>query len=130
TFYFRDYGIFGYPLAKYHRDCFWNGEWPIWNSLNSCGIPYFAQWNTMVLYPLSLIYLLLPLPWSLALFCLGHLLLAGVAMYFLAYSWTKNGTAAALAGVAVVLNGLTRHCLLWSHNTAGLAWIAFLVVAD
>src|SRR4051812_478957 len=25
TFFFRDYGIFGYPLASYHRECFWRG---------------------------------------------------------------------------------------------------------
>src|SRR5689334_2224731 len=47
TFFYRDYGAFGYPLAKYHRDCFWGGELPVWNGLNSCGLPYLAQWNTM-----------------------------------------------------------------------------------
>jgi len=26
SFYFRDYGIFGYPLASYHRECFWRGQ--------------------------------------------------------------------------------------------------------
>src|SRR6266481_4487608 len=89
TFFYRDYGIFGYPLAKYHRDCFWRGELPLWNSLSACGLPFLAQWNTMTLYPLSLIYLLLPLPWSLNFFCLGHLFLAGLGMYFLAHSWTS-----------------------------------------
>ena len=128
SFYFRDYGIFGYPLAKYHRECFWNGEWPVWNSLNSCGIPYLAQWNTLVLYPLSLIYLLLPLPWSLGLFSLGHLLLAGVGMYFLAFSWTRSEMAAAVAGVAFSFNGLTLHCLMWPNNIAGLAWMPFVVL--
>src|SRR6266513_2038948 len=76
TFFFRDYGIFGYPLASYHRECFWRGELPLWNPLT--------------LYPLSLIYLLLPLPWSLSFFCLAHLFLAGLGMYFLALTWTKS----------------------------------------
>src|SRR5215212_2284115 len=51
TFFYRDYGIFSYPLAKYHRDCFWRGELPLWNSLSSCGIPFLAQWSTITLYP-------------------------------------------------------------------------------
>src|SRR5438105_3165020 len=64
TFFYRDYALFGYPLAHYHRECFWRGEVPLWNPLSNCGLPYLAQWNTMILYPLSGIYLLLPLPWS------------------------------------------------------------------
>src|SRR6476646_8391014 len=89
TFFFRDYGIFGYPLAAYHRECFWRGELPLWNPLSNCGLPYLAQWNTLTLYPLSLIYLILPLPWSLSFFCLLHLFIAGLGMYFLALNWTR-----------------------------------------
>src|SRR5439155_17167649 len=51
TFMFRDYSLFGYPLAHYNRDCFWRGEIPLWNPFNNSGIPHLAQWNTMVFYP-------------------------------------------------------------------------------
>src|SRR5436305_1185345 len=105
TFFFRDYGIFGYPLAAYHRECFWRGEIPLWNPLSNCGLPYLAQWNTLTLYPLSLIYLVFPLPWSLSFFCLLHLFLAGLGMYFLAFSWTNNRLAAGIAGFAFAFNG-------------------------
>src|SRR5690348_13358911 len=57
TFVFRDYGLFGYPLAFFHRESFWRGELPLWNPLSHCGVPFLAQWNTMVLYPPALIYL-------------------------------------------------------------------------
>ena len=86
TFFHRDFSIFGYPLACYHRESFWRGEFPLWNPLNDCGLPFLAQWNTMTLYPLSLFYLLLPLSWSLGVFCLGHLFLGGMGMYFLGAS--------------------------------------------
>src|SRR4026207_2373101 len=88
TFYYHDYGGFGYPLAKFHRECFWRGELPLWNPLSRCGIPFLAQWNTLPLYPPSLISLLLPLPWSLSFFCLVHVFIAGLGMYFLARRWT------------------------------------------
>src|ERR1017187_5795126 len=42
----------------------------------------------MPLYPPSLIYLLLPLQWSLGFFCLLHLWFAGFGMFFLARRWT------------------------------------------
>ena len=144
TFFFRDYGIFGYPLASYHRECFWRGELPLWNPLSNCGLPYLAQWNTLTLYPLSLIYLLLPLPWSLSFFCLAHLFIAGLGMYFLALNWTRVLTpplpfggggrgegasrlAAAVAGFAFAFNGLTLNCLMWPNNIAGLAWMPWVI---
>src|SRR5438477_12383042 len=122
SFFFRDFGIFGYPLAQYHRESFWRGEIPLWNPLNSCGLPFLAQWNTLTLYPLSLIYLLLPLPYSFGVFCLGHLWIAGMGMYFFARKWTGHSLAAALAGTAFAFNGLTWYGLMWPHIIAGLAW--------
>src|SRR5262249_31675712 len=90
TFAYGDAGQFASPVAFYHRESFWRGELPFWNPLSSCGIPFLAQWNTLALYPLSLIYLLLPFPWSFAMFDLAHLFLAGMGMYFLAHRWTGN----------------------------------------
>src|SRR5688500_3512806 len=103
SFVFRDFGLFGYPIAHYHRECFWRGELPFWNPLNNCGIPFLAQWNTLTLYPLSLIYLLLPMPWSLNLFCLIHLYLAGIGMFCLTSRWTNCRAGAAVAGMAFAL---------------------------
>ncbi|MEW6304879.1 MAG: YfhO family protein [Verrucomicrobiota bacterium] len=128
TFFYRDYGHFAYPLAHYHREAFWNGEIPLWNPLSNCGLPFVAQWNTMVFYPLSLIYLLLPMPWAPGYFSLAHLLLAGVAMYFLALRWTGNRFAAAVAGTAYALNGLTLHSVMWTNNIAALAWMPLVVL--
>ncbi len=128
SFFFRDFGYFGYPLAQFHREAFWRGEWPLWNPLNNFGIPFLAQWNTLTLYPPSLIYLLLPLPWSLNVFCLAHLLLAGAGMYALAAHWTARPLAAAVAGLAFAFNGLTLHCLMWPNNLAALGWMPWLVL--
>ena len=129
SFFYRDMGQFAYPLAQFHRESFWRGEIPFWNPYNNCGLPFFAQWNTLVLYPGSLIYLLLPLPWSLNLFVLAHLLLAAAGMYCLARHWTNNGFAAAVAGLAFAWNGLTLHALMWTNNIAALGWMPWVVLA-
>src|ERR1041385_641806 len=112
TFVFRDFGYFGYPVAFYHRQSFWRGEIPLWNPLNLFGLPFLAQWNTLVLYPGSLFYLLFPLTWSLAMFGLGHQFLAGLSMYLLSHRWTGNRLAASVAGMAFAFNGLTLNCLM------------------
>ena len=129
TFVIRDYGFFAYPLAYFQHECFWHGELPFWNPYNNCGVPFLAQWNTMPLYPPSLIYLLLPLPWSLSFFCLLHLWFAGFGMFFLARRWTNNSFAAAFAGVAFAFNGLTLNLLMWPSHIATLSWMPWVVLA-
>src|ERR1051326_2906286 len=129
TFFFRDSGYFGYPLAFHHRESFWRGEIPLWNPLSNCGVPFLAQWNTLVLYPGSLFYLFLPLTWSAPVFCLAHQFLAGLGMYFLAARWTGNRLAAGLAGMVFAFNGLSLNSLMWPNNIAALGWMPWVVLA-
>lgn len=129
TFVARDYGFFAYPLAHFQRECFWHGEIPFWDPYNNCGVPFLAQWNTMALYPPALIYLMLPLPWSLSFFCLLHLWFGGVGMYFLARRWTGNELSGAFAGTAFSFSGLTLNLLMWPSHTATWGWMPWVVLA-
>ena len=128
SFVLRDFSVFGYPIAHYHRECFWRGELPLWNPLNNCGLPFLAQWNTMTLYPGSLVYLLLPLPWSLGFFMLLHLWLGGFGMYAIARRWTGLNFAAALAGVAYAFHGLMQQSLMWPNNIAAFGLLPWVVL--
>jgi hypothetical protein len=128
TFFIRDYGLFSLPNAAYQRECFWHGELPFWNPYSYCGVPFLAQWNTMPLYPPALVYLLAPLPWSLSFFCLLHLELAGLGMYFLAYRWAGNRLAAAIAGLAFAFNGLSLGLLIWPSHVATYSWMPWVVL--
>ena len=129
SFFTRDYGVLGYPNIHFQRECFARGELPMWNPYSNCGQPFLAQWGPMALYPFSLIYLLLPLPWSMNLFMLAHLFLAAAGMYALAKRWTNHGLAASVAGFAFAWNGLTLHALMWPNNLAALGWMPWVVLA-
>jgi hypothetical protein len=128
TFVVRDYGFFAYPLAHFQQEYFRRGELPFWDPYNNCGVPFLAQWNTMPLYPPSLVYLLLPLTWSLSFFCLLHLWFAGFGMFFLARRWTGSDFAAAFAGVAFAFNGLTLNLLMWPSHIATFSWMPWVVL--
>lgn len=128
TFFYRDYGLYGYPVAHYFRECLWRGEIPLWNPYNNCGIPFSAQWAPLAFYPPSVVYLLLPLPVSLGYFTFAHLYLAGIAMYFLVRRWTGSNFAAAVGGMAFGLNGVAFHSLMWPHTMATLAWMPLVVL--
>lgn len=131
SFVLRDFAVFGYPLAEYHKASFWRGEFPLWNPLVYCGVPHLAQWNTLTLYPGTLIYLLLPLPVSVSLswFCLLHLYSAGLGMYFLVRQGSGRDFPAALAGVAFAFSGLMQNCLMWPNNIAALGLMPWVVLA-
>jgi hypothetical protein len=129
TFVVRDYGFYSYPVAFFQQECFQRGELPFWDPYSNCGAPFLAQWNTMPLYPPALIYLALPLTWSLSFFCLLHLWFAGFGMFQLARRWTGNNFAAAFAGVAFSFNGLTLNLLMWPSHIATFSWMPWVVLA-
>jgi len=129
TFIVRDYGFFSYPVAFFQQQCFQRHELPFWDPYTNCGAPFLAQWNTMPLYPPALIYLALPLTWSLSFFCLLHLWFAGFGMFQLARRWTGNDSAAAFAGVAFSFNGLTLNLLMWPSHIATFSWMPWVVLA-
>jgi hypothetical protein len=128
VFTYRDAGLFTYPVTYYFRDCFWHGHWPLWNPYNNCGIPFLAQWNTLTLYPPSLIYLLLPMPWSLNIYLLAHVFLAAFGMYRLCHLWFGSRLGASVAALAFAWNGLTFQFLAWSCHIAALAWVPWVAL--
>jgi hypothetical protein len=130
TLYYRDFGLFGYPLAFHHRISFWSGEMPLWNPYSGCGLPFLAQWNTLALYPGSLIYLLLPLPWGLNLYCVLHMAGAGLGMYWLAWRWAGDRLGACVAGMTFGLGGLLINSLMWPNNIAAFSWMPWVVLAS
>ncbi len=128
SFFYRDYGVLGYPFIYFHHESFWRGELPLWNPLSNCGAPFLAQWGTLALYPPALIYLVLPLPWSLGVFCLGHLFLGGLGMYFLAHRWVDNRFAASVAGLAFAFNGVVLSSLMWPNYSVALGWMPWMIL--
>ena len=128
TFYYRDFGVLAIPVATFHKMSILGGDIPFWNPYSNCGAPFLAQWGTMVLYPLSLIYVLLPMPWSLNFFCIVHLWLGGMGMYFLAKRWCGGGWPAAVAGMAFTFNGITLAAMAWPNYVAAIGLFPWVVL--
>ena len=85
--------------------------------------------NTLALYPPSLLYLLLPPAWALPFFCLTHLFLGGLGMYFLAARWSGSRLGGAVAGTIFACNGLSFNFLMWPSHIATFAlmpWVVWL----
>jgi hypothetical protein len=128
TFFRSDYGVMAYPSAHYLRESIRAGELPLWNPLSNCGAPFLAQWGTMCLYPGSLFFVALPMPWALGVFCLLHLWLGGLGARALAERWTGNRLAAAVAGTAFAINGASLACITWPNYCVALGWMPWIVL--
>jgi len=129
SFVLRDYGLYSFPVAAHWRESFWQGELPLWNPLNNCGLPFLAQWSTLVLYPPTLGYMFLPLTWALPAFCMAHLAWGGLGVFFLTRRWTGSATAGAVAGVVFAFNTLFINSLVWPHYCVAIGWMPWIVLA-
>lgn len=127
TLFFRDYGVLGYGFVHHYRESILAGELPLWNPYTDSGAPFLAQWGTMVLYPLSLLMVILPMPWSLGFFCLLHFWIGGMGMRKLAEDLKLSPFTAALAGTLYIFNGATLSGLMWPNYTVVLGWLPWLL---
>jgi len=129
SFFFRDFAIFAYPNAYYVRNSFLNSEIPFWNPLNEFGIPFLAQWNTMVLYPFNLLFFLFPPEWGISIFPILHLVFGGIGMYCLARYFVGNNFAAFLIALGYQFNGITINSLMWTNNSAAFGWMPWCILS-
>ena len=126
TFFYRDFGFYGYPMAFYLGQNF--GEWPLWNPLSNGGAPFLAQWSTMVMYPISWLFMLIPMPWSVGYFSIAHQAIAGIGMFLLARNWSKSSVGACVAGLSFALGGFISHSLMWPNYMVGWAWMPWVLL--
>ena len=107
------------------------GNLALWNPHIYGGAPYFGGFQAALLYPLNLLYLILPLAqainWGIAL----HVFLMGVFMY----AWMKflglRSEAAFLAGVLMMFGGTHFIHIYAGHlpNLCAMVWAPLILLA-
>ena len=86
------------------------GRLPLWNPYTYAGAPFWADVQSAVLYPLSLLTLALSGPWGFSLFALEveavvHFWLAGVFTYLFVRRLTRHRTAGLFAALVFTFGG-------------------------
>lgn len=110
----RDLSVFFIPPKFFWLESIRNGEFPLWNPYNLFGVPFFASLQPAILYPINLIFLILPFNsafnWSIIL----HIFLGGVFVYFLLRDMDANEWASFIGALSFMLGGylLSVHNLL------------------
>ena len=99
-FAFQDAGHFYYPLLQRVQQEWDAGRWPLWAPEASAGTPLLGNPTAAVLYPGKFVFFLLPFPWAVRAYAIGHVALAFGAMAALLRGWKVSATGATLGALA------------------------------
>ncbi len=122
--------VYFYPLRQYAAESLLQGRFPLWNPYLFLGSPFFANVQTAVLYPLNALFLYLPIPYAYTASLLGHLLLAGLAMYI--FSRRTLGVSflpALLAATSFTFSGFLLNQVGHINQLNVSVWLPLLLVA-
>jgi len=122
------------PLAFYMDACIHSGQFPFWNPLTYCGMPYAANPQVAALYPPNLLRSLLtfaPTPYrtqfGIVVLMGLHLLLAFGGTYLLARSHRLSRSGAWTAALAFTFSALMVRRVCEYHFVYTLNWLPLLL---
>jgi hypothetical protein len=115
----------------YLADSLRAGHVPLWNPYTYGGQPFLSGFESAVLYPPNLLFVLLPLAPALNFSILLHLILLGWGMQRWAIQRGLHPMAAGLAGLLLPLSGAVFPHVYAGHlsNLCTMAWAPWLFAA-
>ncbi|MDW8293034.1 MAG: oligosaccharide flippase family protein [Anaerolineae bacterium] len=103
------------------------GELPLWNPYLFAGVPFLAAGQHSALYPLSVLYYLLPLEKAYGWFTVIQLGLAGVFMFVFMRTLGLRPVSSLFAGVAWQLSGFMLVSVVFPMIIAAAAWLPLIL---
>jgi hypothetical protein len=112
-----------YPRRLVANEIIRGGQLPLWNPYAMSGMPLLADGYSALLYPGSLLFLLLPLGQAFGWYALLHLVIAGLGTYWLARGAGLRPLAALPAALAYMWSGFTLSWLAFPDFSPVIAWL-------
>ena len=128
TFVLRDHLTYTWPERQILSDALRSGRVPEWNDLVGFGTQFAASSANGVTYPPLWLVAALPLPVSMDLVMVLHVLLSGIGTALFARRLGANALGAAFAGAAFMACGYVAS-IAPNKVFAGTAWIPWVAWA-
>jgi Bacterial membrane protein YfhO len=128
TFVLRDHLTYTWPERKILSDALRAGRLPEWNDLVGFGTQFAASSANGVTYPPLWLVAALPLPFSMDLVMVLHVLLSGIGTALFARRLGANAVGAAFGGAAFMACGYVAS-IAPNKVFAGTAWIPWVAWA-
>jgi len=123
-----DLAIQNTPWKQFALDSLRGGEIPLWNPYLFAGAPFLANGQHSMLYPFSILFLVLPLAKAYGWFALSQVWLAGLSMYAFGRILGLRRGGAGLAGL--VYQGaqfLIISAAVFPMIVAAVVWLPLLL---
>lgn len=103
------------------------GDLPLWDPFIFAGHPFLANGQHSALYPLRILFHLVPIPQAYGLFIVLQLGLAGIWMYLLGHTLGARRLGAFLAGVTFQFSGFLIVSVVHPMIIAAASWLPLLL---
>jgi O-antigen/teichoic acid export membrane protein len=114
---------------SFTRESITQGEIPLWNPHQFSGIPFLAAGQQQVLYPLSVIYYVLPLPLAYGWFTVINLWLAGVFMFGFLRALGVSHFGGTLSGITYQLAAMFITSAVFPMIIGAAVWLPLILTA-
>jgi len=121
-FSFRDLSRYYYPLRLFSVELIKSGNFPFWNPYIACGHPLFATLQSVVLYPLSIIYYIGNFDTAFNLFIVLHVFLGGLFFYFLMKDLKYSKAASLISAMVFSYGGYLISVINLTTTLASAIW--------
>ncbi len=124
----RDLSVFFIPPRILWLSLIKTGQFPLWNPYFYCGLPLFATLQPGILYPFSLIHLILPFDYAFNTIIILHFFLAAIFTYLFIRQINGSNNSALTGAIIFMLSGylLSIHNLL--PHLLSIVWLPLILM--
>jgi Bacterial membrane protein YfhO len=121
--------LYFYPYWDYRAQTLLAGHLPLWNPYLFMGVPFLANSQAGVFYPLNWPLIFFAAPVAVKISIVAHVILAAGGMYALARrAFGLDAFPAALAALVFALGGYLTAQVEHVNQLQGLAWLPFALL--
>lgn len=125
----RDHYIFFHPRRFFAAEQMRAGHLPLWNPYLAGGVPFLANLQSSVVYPLAFLYYVMPFSSGYTWYVILHYWLGSLFMFVLLRRWGLSHSGALLGGMVFAYGGyLTSINDYLAFLTAGI-WLPLVLCA-
>ncbi|MDY7041277.1 MAG: YfhO family protein, partial [Chloroflexota bacterium] len=114
-------------LESFHQPGGLTNKLPLWNPYLFAGTPFLAAGQHSAMYPFSVLFYVLPIPYAYGPFTVLQLWLAGVFMYVFARTLGINRFGATVAAITYQLSAVMVTQVVFTMIIASMVWLPLLL---
>ncbi|MBI2865621.1 MAG: oligosaccharide flippase family protein [Chloroflexi bacterium] len=116
-----------YQWKTFAKESLLSGNLPLWNPYVFAGMPFLAAGQYAVLYPLGVMFYLLPVAQAYGWFMALHVFLAGLFTYIYLRVIGANRFGSMVGGVAFMFCNLLIVSFIWPMVVSTVIWLPLLL---